>query len=297
MELSTAAALCQQLAEGAQVLGLSRLTGGVSADVYRLDLAAGQGMPRSVVLRVHGASYNGHPARLEHDLLLALHRSGLPVPEPLLVDDSGVLLAEPYLLQAFVDGSTDIPAHAATQRMQAMAAMLAGIHAAPTSTLPDLPLRLDPLPEVFDFLPEGDGWNGLRRSLAGLADTAHTGLPRLLHGDFWPENLLWQDGVLCGVLDWEDAALGDPLSDVAACRLELRYRFGRNGMRIFTDAYAAHQPLDLHRLALWQVYVAAAAHKYMGEWRLPPEREAHMRGEALATVREAAAAIEQGTPL
>ncbi len=297
MDLNTAAALCQRYTEGAQVLSVTRLTGGVSADVFRLDLDAAAGTPQRVVLRVHGANHNGHAARLEYDLLLALHRLGLPVPEPLLVDDSGSLLAEPYLLQAFVDGSTEIPAHAAAQHMHAMADMLARIHATPTAALPALPPRLDPLPEVFDFLPEGDEWNGLRRSLEDLAGTAYTGTPKLLHGDFWPENLLWREGALCGVLDWEDAALGDPLSDVAACRLELRYRFGRSGMRIFTDAYAMHQPLDLQRLAVWQVYVAAAAHKYMGEWRLEPEREAHMRREALACVREAAAAIGQGASL
>jgi aminoglycoside phosphotransferase (APT) family kinase protein len=37
----------------------------------------------------------------------------------------------------------------------------------------------------------------------------------LLHGDFWPGNALWRDGALVAILDWEDAAIGDPLADVA----------------------------------------------------------------------------------
>jgi aminoglycoside phosphotransferase (APT) family kinase protein len=37
----------------------------------------------------------------------------------------------------------------------------------------------------------------------------------LLHGDYRLPNLMWKDGKLVGVLDWELARVGDPLSDVA----------------------------------------------------------------------------------
>jgi hypothetical protein len=62
-------------------------------------------------------------------------------------------------------------------------------------------------------------------------------------------------------------------------------------MTRFTDAYARHRAVDPWRLALWQVYVAAAAQHFMGRWGLEPAREAHMRAEALASVREAGAAL------
>ena len=39
--------------------------------------------------------------------------------------------------------------------------------------------------------------------------------PALLHGDYWPGNILWKDGRLAAVIDWEDACLGDPLVDLA----------------------------------------------------------------------------------
>jgi Ser/Thr protein kinase RdoA (MazF antagonist) len=112
-----------------------------------------------------------------------------------------------------------------------------------------------------------------------------------LHGDFWPQNLLWRNGAIAGILDWEDAALGDPLSDVACCELELRYKFGKLGMDRFMQAYTGRQPLDVRRLALWRIYVAAAAQQYMGEWDLAPALELHMRGIALASIREAGLAL------
>jgi len=59
----------------------------------------------------------------------------------------------------------------------------------------------------------------------------------LLHGDFWPDNSLWKDGQLVAVIDWEDAALGDPLADVANSRLEILWAFGIDTMRNFTHQH------------------------------------------------------------
>ena len=190
---------------------------------------------------------------------------------------------------AFAEGTSTIsPAHEGVC-IDAMARTLAKIHAFPTAGLPRLPVRRDPLPEVLAFLPEEPAWDALRAHLRARTNTAFSGSPTLLHGDFWPENVLWHDGAVAAVLDWEDAAIGDPLSDVACTRVELRYRFGTAGMQRFTRAYAAQHRVDVERLALWQVYVAAAAQRFMGGWGLAPAREAHMRTEALASIREAAA--------
>lgn len=291
MTLDPYASVATRLIPGAKVQTVERLTGGVSADVYRLDLKLVDGTTTSLVLRSHGASHSGHSAELEYQLLQALYRSGVPVPEPLLVDVTGSLLPDPFLVMSFVEGTTAIPAEREGQCIGLMADELAKIHELPTTNLPTLPVRNDPLPEVFDFLPEGREWEGLRAHLHTLTDTGYVGSPKLLHGDFWPENLLWQSGSVVAILDWEDAAVGDPLSDVACCRVELRYKFGKTSMQRFTQAYARHREVDAWRLALWQVYVAAAAQRFMGEWGLPEAQEAQMRKEALASIREAGSVL------
>lgn len=277
-----------RLYPGAELESTQRLTGGVSADVHRLDLKFADGRTTSVVLRAHGARHSGHSAELEYQLLQALYSGGLPVPEPLLVDASGSLLPDAFLVIAFVEGSSTIPAGQELQYIDKMADELAKVHASSTSNLPSLPARNDPLPEVFEYLPEGAEWEDLHAHLRACPYTTYMGSPKLLHGDFWPENLLWEQGAVTAILDWEDAAIGDPLSDVAAARVELRYKFGKAAMQRFTEAYARHQDVDHERLLLWQVYVAAAAQRFMEQWGLDPAREAHMRREALASIREAA---------
>ena len=286
-----AAAIIERNFDGAQLQRVTRLTGGVSADVYRLYLRRASGEAASVVLRVHGASHSGHAASLEFTLLRALSEAGVPVAEPLALDTSGEIIGYPYLIMAFVDGSTSRPSGDESGYFARMASALAGVHRTPLDALPALPRRVDPVPELLDFLPEDDRWDKLRRRLATMSGTTYEDIPRLLHGDFWPENLLWHGGELAAILDWEDAAIGDPLSDVACCRLELRYRYGRSGMSAFTKAFEAHASLDDKRLALWQIYVAAAAHKYMGDWGLPSEKEAHMHRVALVTMEESASVL------
>lgn len=273
------------------------LTGGVSADVYRLQLSdAGDSQtshPRSLVLRIHGASHSGHPAALEFALLQALQDAQFPVPEVLMVNEGKADSTAPYLLMSFMPGSSRIAPATIGARIRTMARTLDAIHRSTTTGLPRLPERLEPFPEAFDYWPQGADWQPLRGQLEACQIPAYSEPALLLHGDFWPENLLWQGSEISAVLDWEDAALGDPLADVAAAGVELRYLFGKSAMTQFKTAYAEHRAIDPVRLAAWQIYCAAAAQRFMGGWGLPAARVAHMRREALASISEASEALLQ----
>jgi aminoglycoside phosphotransferase (APT) family kinase protein len=265
------------------------LSGGVSANVYRLEIEAEDGAASSVVLRVHGPHHNGHPAALEFDVLRAVTDLGICAPRALALDESLRHIPYPFLVLQHIDGETAFPTSATDPRIGGMAEALARIHDAPIAGLPGLPLRDDPVPELPDFLPHGEEFEPLRLWLSTIGHARHDGPAALLHGDFWPGNLLWQGERLTGILDWEDAACGDPLSDVACTALELRYVAGRDGAESFVRAYDARRPVEPRRLALWQVYVAAAGHSSMGAWGLAADREAHMRATALSVIREASA--------
>ena len=288
--------IADRVMPGARLLNARPLTGGVSAVVHALDLAPREGPPRTVVvrqLRSHAWTASGDdPVGREFTLTRAVYRAGIPVPEPLAAQSDADTPTGPFLAMAFADGDTQIPPERLGTRLAVMARTLAEIHDVPTDGLPPLPLRTDPRPEVFDFLtPEH---RALADWLAARDDTACHEPPRLLHGDFWPGNLLWIDDTLNAVLDWEDAAIGDPLSDIACTMLELTYLFGTPAAATFARAYREHAPLDDARLPLWQVYVAAAACRYMGEWGLPAARERHMRACAEAFLDAAADTLVAG---
>ena len=99
----------------------------------------------------------------------------------------------------------------------------------------------------------------------------------LLHGDFWPGNILWRDGQIVGVIDWEDAALGDPLADVANSRLELLWAFGIEAMQRFTHHYQSLAGIDFANLPYWELYAALRRISQIAEWGLDEITEKTMR--------------------
>lgn len=286
------AGLSAALNPQAQLLEVVPLTGGVSADVQALTLRDADGQIIKVVVRQHpDRTFKDRSAdlvRLEYELLAALSAAGVPVPEPLMLEVSGELVPSPALVMTYVEGTAEIGHDDLPAQMEKMAQVLCAIHDLPASKLPALPERLNPLPELFEFLPEGTIWQALREYLAEANWSAYQGRPALLHGDFWPQNLLWRDGELVAVLDWEDAAIGDPMADVAGARVELGWTYGEQAVAEFTRAYDRRRPLDRRRLNLWEVYVATAAAHFMHEWGLCAAQEAHMRSNAEVFARRAA---------
>ncbi len=276
---------------GAVIRGVSPLAGGVSADATLIHIEGPTSSLRTLVLREHGDSHCGHEAVLEFQLLGRLHSLGVTVPKPLGFGGGNGTNQHPYVLLEYIEGSTDMPLSVAEVRITAAAEKLISIHALKTESLPKLPLRFDPLPELLDFLPDDAEWEELRSNLLRMNSTAFAGTGVLLHGDYWPANIVWAGGKLVGVIDWEDAAIGDPLSDVASACLELRYIHGDWGAQCFLNAYSTQRHVDPFGFALWQAYVAAAGNHNMGGWGLEPSRVQAMRKVALQSIREASHVI------
>src|SRR5207245_5037921 len=88
----------------------------------------------------------------------------------------------------------------------------------------------------------------------------------LLHGDFWPGNIIWRDGRIAAVIDWEEAELGDRLSDVAITRLDILWAFGVDAMHDFTARYRAMTSVDLVNLPYWDLYAALRPVSNIAEW-------------------------------
>ncbi|MFL2536141.1 MAG: phosphotransferase family protein [Candidatus Azotimanducaceae bacterium] len=258
-----------------------RLLGGVSADVFVLQVKDSKGQETQWVLRQNKSDEDQTAARAailrEYELTCTLHKQGFCVPEPLNICLNAVEYGGPFWVMTYIPGSTDLGnGHLAT-RLETMAESLTQIHNVPVGALPKLPDRTNPVPELYDYLPAGPDWLALRAGLDGNHFCEYQGAPALLHGDFWAGNLIWDQDRLVGILDWEDAAIGDPMCDLAAARLELLWRFDHKTVQRFTQHYAERLPIHPWRLALWQVFVGSAALKFMGDWGLDETLVNHMR--------------------
>jgi aminoglycoside phosphotransferase (APT) family kinase protein len=101
--------------------------------------------------------------------------------------------------------------------------------------------------------------------------------PVLLHGDYWPGNLLWKNGQLVAVIDWEDAAIGNPLADIANSRLEILWAFGNDAMERFTRLYQSMASVNFTHLPYWDLCAALRPASKIAKWGLDAMTEKTMR--------------------
>ena len=288
--------IAQRIAPGAKLRRRWALRGGVSARVDALEVVLPDGTLRRGVVRQHGAAewkpLAGDVTSMEFALLKALHGAGMAVPAPWFLDTSQEVLPRPYLVMAFVEGTTAIDSADVPDALRRMAVYLSRLHTLDVDdlALPSLPRRDHPLGCLPRDLPSTPETDRMRETLANRAPpspaspaspASPTGRPALLHGDFWPGNILWNHRAVAAVVDWEDAAVGDPLSDLAGCRIELLWKYGPNAMETFTEHYLSLTTTEPANLPVWEVYVASTAAAYMAHWGLDPRVEADMRQKAM----------------
>jgi aminoglycoside phosphotransferase (APT) family kinase protein len=208
---------------GEPVRAVSLIPEGHSGFTYWVDLDG-----RRAVMRLPppGARIAG-PADIPRQarLIDALHRRGLPVPAVLCTSDRPVVDGRPFYLLEAVDGERveqvigtvpnegiAAPAVEALKQLQRVPVAESGIG--------------DETPATLDY--EIGRWTWLMdrapAELTGDAPAVAALLrasppaerpPVLVHGDYHYGNMLFRDGRVVAVLDWEIAQIGQPLLDLA----------------------------------------------------------------------------------
>ena len=218
------------LDDEAKVDGLEQLSGGASRETWAFR-ADGQ----ELILRRDPPSRRGPAGRMrrEANSMLAAARSGLPVPEVIVVDD-GTVTGTDAIVMRRVPGETiprrilrdDRFAGARRTLTSQLARFLAGLHALNPSEVCGLP-ELDPLTEYEDRY----------RVLSDLSPTFELALLWLnanrpatvdkvvVHGDLRLGNVIVDPSGLAAVIDWELVHVGDPLEDLAWLCVKA-WRFG-----------------------------------------------------------------------
>jgi aminoglycoside phosphotransferase (APT) family kinase protein len=254
---------------GCHIEGCEELAGGVSARAVAADLVLQDTTTRRVVVRRPSHSTPEETLRIvscEHELLSRCIALGIPVPRPCFLD----VVAAALVLE-HVEGAPELAPASTTDLLQQMATQLALIHRVTvTREFGFLHRRNDSVgrdvlrsPTRLDTTLDEPG---LRAVLAGLWPWHQDNADALLHGDYWPGNLLWKGGELVAVLDWEEAEIGDPLADVAVSRLDVLWAFGEGAMHAFTQCYREQTRIDWRNLARWDLCAALRPMSNLERW-------------------------------
>jgi aminoglycoside phosphotransferase (APT) family kinase protein len=270
---------------GLKLIHFEPLTGGVSSEVFLIEAKQNKTKIK-LVLRYEG----GMPSKIditnEFNLLQALANTNIPSAEPLFIDTSCKILDKPFMLLSFMEGDIIIPNTDNLDLITKMADQLRCIHSINPALLPDLPIQIDPIEGLLKYLPKGDEWMEIKNYLSSLKNTAFEGQRVFLHGDFWPGNILWAKDQIVAVIDWDYAAIGDPISDLAVSSLEMRYEFGKEGMNQLCEAYLKHSMIDNSRFSLWLISIASSTLHFINQWNLSEAKKNLIKTEALLTIQE-----------
>ncbi len=227
-----------------------------------------------------------------HFHALGLARAhGVPVPEPIYLDDLGSVLGVPGIVTRHVVGRQEADPQDPVKWANTLADILLRIHDIRLSDEDRMTL-IDGVQDFLYFL-EGDWpqrmsghplstviFDALReRKSAIVLDTS-----RFVHMDYWHGNVLWHENRVAAVLDWDFAGFGDPAIDVAFFRMNMYLRGIKAAADIFLKHYEAGSGARVQNLGFWEL--AAAAHPLPAPalW-IPASRE---MGDAAATDERAA---------
>jgi len=246
----------QQIDSSAKLSGFRQLMGGVSAQVIAMDIQRSDANTETWVLRLHGEAdrrWNPNIAQDEYHLHSVLHKLNLPVPRPIHVDSSQQIFPIPYVIVEYIYHDATVP----PAPIQPMVNLLAQIHAI-TPKQHDLSF-LPPIEKLIDIHLKQEINHPHLQAMKDALPHLKQNPPSLLHGDYWTGNVLWQDGQIVAVIDWEDMMRGDPLFDLAISRLEILWEFGEGTMQAYTQYYQTRLPqLDYTYLPFWDL---------LGAWR------------------------------
>lgn len=257
--------IVQHLAPSGRLLSAHNLAGGISAEMTAVEFERADGSVQKVIIRRPGEAalkYNPNMARHEFNRLHLVRSLGLPVQTPIYLDESGEVFPTAYLVMEYIEGESVYSPRDLKNFLEQYAAQLATIHKVTiasadlsslvrqTAIFPETPrARPAVLDGEFDDLR-------IRAVLEANQPIVRENPVALLHGDFWPGNILWRNDQLVAVIDWEDAQVGDPLYDFAISRMDIHSLFGREAMEQFSSAYRAQMSIAYSQLPYWDLNAA-----------------------------------------
>jgi aminoglycoside phosphotransferase (APT) family kinase protein len=265
----TARALLDMIVPGSVVLAIDSLPGSYSNFTHLVEARSAGGSVFRIVVRryaVFGSYDRGEKARREFKTLELLHGNDVFVPRPLYLDEEGSLLGCPGIVTDHVPGEMLTSPADPLNCARALATTLTKIHSVPCDAevrgfLLDANseatwfLRSGAVPDYMDAHPDGAAvWQMMHDLLPMMQPVP----PALVHIDYWLGNVLWDQGRITAVVDWEEAAYGDPGIDVAYSRMDMFLNgMGRRAADEFLNFYEAEMGRRVANLGFWELAAAA----------------------------------------
>ena len=278
--------IIQKIDKGSTLLEVSRLQDRIAANITLLKILLSNGQVKKVIVRVFGtAKIEPRPyiASNEFKLLQTLRLPDTKVPTPLYFDESGKIFSTPYVVLDYIEGKTEFISSDLSDFILKLTTKLSLIHSVDYKKLGlfFLPKLEDVITKVLNTRPakidHSIDEGRIRDTLGRIRPLPIRNKPVLLHGDFWLGNVLWKNNQIVGIIDWENAMLGDPVVDLAVSRIDFMMGpLGLDVMNDFTEHYKSMVEADFTYLPYWDLYAALRHASKISKWAKDEAHEKKM---------------------
>ena len=259
-------ALLNIILPAAKQFSIHELAGSYSnfANLVKIEFA--DNPTQKIVVRRYNEVHNGFEDKAirEFKALELLSQHNVPAPKPLYLDTDGSVLGLTGIVTAFVEGKQIEPPTQAPEwghKAEKNAIVLARIHAIPygDDIKPYLMddtvegawfLKYEEMPDYMKADPDGEMvWDLVK----DLLPKRHPVDSVFSHTDYWSGNIMWHEDEVSAVVDWEEAAFGDPAYDVAYARMEYILEGLPDAANTFLRVYQEQTGRPLKNLGLWEL--------------------------------------------
>src|SRR4051794_22869905 len=193
--------------------------------------------------------------------LRVAEQHGLAAPRLIACDLDGHEAGLPASLETVLPGNSGWPKPPTAAGWRDAGAAIARVHRVPLQPQEHLPRRSADVrsrasvPRSTPLLQRAD--DVVRRHEPPGVDSV------FLHGDVWPGNLLWIGDRCVGLIDWKEACVGDPGSDLANLRYFAALHHGPDGALLVLQGWQdeiGRKATDVaYWDAVWALYSRDAA--------------------------------------
>lgn len=247
-----------------------QLSGGWEAYLYSFKISGIPGYEDKMVLRLFPGYSHEESETWQAMIHNLLHEEGVPVPKVYLSSSDKSILGGAFLVMDFIEGEAVDPADdpnilVLTAKTQAMLHLKNGTrisekirakgHSLGSHTFDGRMAWLVKYAKKYPYLQEVSGWVIDNRP-------PEPEIPRIIHGDFHPMNLLFKDGEVQAILDWSGFMVGDPMYGlgwtkalfIATAKHEYPEDVFDKLLSTYTESYESINPIDNDKVDYYVAY-------------------------------------------
>jgi aminoglycoside phosphotransferase (APT) family kinase protein len=241
---------------GTDIESYVALPGATSSSLHALNIKSASGRHELVLRRFTDCEW----LSLEPDL--ALHEasnlgkaksSSVPVPELIAFDETGSSCGAPAVLMTRLPGHVELLPRDLNQWLIGLAEAIAPLHCIDATDyrwkyFPYINHLTQLLPPAWSAHPKL--WE---HAISIVEKPPVVERQCFIHRDYHPNNVLWQDGTVTGIVDWVNSCEGVPAFDIAWCRLNLAQLCGVKAADNFLAAYTSVVGSSYEQPPYWDI--------------------------------------------